>query len=37
MKKAKEQGKLVVDRKQAAAITDDQSEDVTGAVNRGHP
>ena len=35
MKKAKEQGKPFEDRKQAAAITDDQGEQRTGAVIEG--
>ena len=35
MKKAKEQGKPFVDRKQAAMITDEQSEEITGALIEG--
>ena len=35
MKKAKEQGKPFVDTKQAAEITDEQSEEITGALIEG--
>ena len=35
VKKAKESGEPVVDRKPAAAITDDQDDDITGAVIEG--
>ena len=35
MKEAKESGEPVVDRKPAAAITDDQDDDIAGAVIEG--